>query len=123
MLVLNNVDLISLVILSIPVNPVKRSITGIHKLTTDRDIIGLLILLVMYTGIWNNDQNVVILVDGLELLVLILPEEMNVQTRAHMMASVSVDRQVAMVDVILYYSPLKDKVCGMSRGYQKGAPN
>jgi len=41
---------------------------------------------------------VVILVDELELLVLTLPEEMNVQldgTRAHKMASVSVDHQLS----------------------------
>ena len=82
--------------------------TGAHKLTTGQNIIGLLILLVMCTVIWSN---VVILVDGLDLLVLTLPEEMNVQldgTRAHAMTSVSVDHQVTMVDAILYYSPLKE---------------
>ena len=55
----------------------------------------------------------VILVDGLELLVLTLPGEMNVQldgTRAHIMASVSVDHRVTMLDVILYCSPLKQQV-------------
>ena len=53
----------------------------------------------------------VIFVDGIDLLVLTLPEEMNVQldgTRVHVMTSVSVDHQVTMVDVILYYSPLKE---------------
>ena len=53
----------------------------------------------------------VIFVDGIDLLVLTLPEEMNVQldgTRAHAMTSVSVGHQVTMVDVILYYSPLKE---------------
>jgi len=46
-----------------------------------------------------------------ELLVLTLPEEMNVQldgTRAHMMASISVNHQITILDVILLYSPLKD---------------
>ena len=78
---------------------------GIHKLKTGQDIIGLLIVFVMHTVTWTNDQNVVILVDGLELLVLTLPEEMNVQldgTRGHKMASVSVDHQVTMLDVIPY---------------------
>ena len=90
--------------------------TGIHKLTTGQDIIGLLILLVMCTVIWSNEQYVVILVDGLELLVLTLPEEMNVQldgTRAHKRASVSVDHQVTMLDTIFLQN---NKICGMAKG-------
>ena len=70
----------------------------------------------------------VILVDGLELLMLTLPEEMNVQldgTRAHMMTSGFLEHQVTMVDAIPYYFPLNkyQKVCGMARGYQKGSPD
>jgi len=48
---------------------------------------------------------------GVWTTVLTLPEEMNVQldgTRAHMMASISVNHQITILDVILLYSPLKD---------------
>ena len=90
---------------------VRSLMTGTHTLTTGQNIIGLLILLVMYTVIWDSDQNVAILVDGLELLILTLPEEMNVLLdgkRAHMMTLASVDHQVTMLGVISYYSPLKE---------------
>jgi len=86
--------------------------TGTHKLTTGQDIIGLLILLVMYTVIWSNKYVVCGNIgDGLELLVLTLPEEMNVHLdglRAHKMVSASADHQVTMLDAILYYFPLKE---------------
>ena len=92
----------------LPESLVKSFMTGTHKLTTGRDIIGLLILLVMYIVVWDNDQNkVIILVDGLEFLVLTLPKEMNVQldgARAHIMTLASVDHQVTILYVILYYS-------------------
>ena len=45
------------------------------------------------------------------LLVLTLPEGMNVQldgVRAHKMASVSVNHQMTMLAAIPYYSPLKE---------------
>jgi len=45
---------ISLVILSIQGSLVRRSMIGTHKLITGQDIIGLLILLAMYTVIWSN---------------------------------------------------------------------
>ena len=42
-------------LLSIPESLVRRSTTGTPKLTISHDIIGLLILLVMYTVIWSNE--------------------------------------------------------------------
>jgi len=57
---------------------------------------------------------VVVLVDGLELLVVTLPEEMNVQLdgiRAHKMTSVFAEHQMSVVYsryVIPQYSPLKE---------------
>ena len=56
----------------------KRSMARIHKLTTGQDIVSLLILYIVYSVTWSNDQNVAILVDGIGLLVLTLLEEMNV---------------------------------------------